>query len=58
MVVKTSDGSVFGYKLGDGKTPYNSLPYIENNFSDHSPFKIELDKEQSTTILDGGTSHV
>lgn len=58
MVVKTSDGSVFGYKLGDGKTPYNSLPYIENNFSDHSPFKIELDKEKSTQIIDGGTSHV
>ena len=58
VVVKTSDGSVFGYKLGDGKTPYNSLPYFDTNFSAQTPLEVQVGEAESTQIIDGGTSHV
>ena len=28
MMVRTSSDLVIGYKIGDGKTPFNSLPYV------------------------------
>lgn len=57
VAVRTSTGSVFGYKIGDGKTPYNSLPYIDLNYSDQTPLKIDYPID-TPKIIDGGTSHV
>ena len=57
VAVRTSTGSIFGYKIGDGKTPYNSLPYVDANFSAQTPLKIDYPKDTSE-IIDGGTSHV
>ena len=58
VAVKTSTGSIFGYKIGDGKTPYNSLPYFETNFSAQTPLEVQIEEDESTQIIDGGTSHV
>lgn len=58
VAVKTSMGSTFGYKIGDGKTPFNSLPYFDTNFLAQTPLKVQLEKAESTQIIDGGTSHV
>lgn len=58
VAVKTSTGSIFGYKIGDGKTPYNSLPYFDTNFSAQTPLEVQIEEAESTQIIDGGTSHV
>lgn len=58
VAVKTSTGSMFGYKIGDGKTPYNSLPYFDTNFSAQTPLEVHVEEAESTQIIDGGTSHV
>ncbi len=57
VAVRTSTGSVFGYKIGDGKTPYNSLSYVDLNFSAQTPKKIDYPTD-TPEIIDGGTSHV
>ena len=57
VAVKTSTGSIFGYKIGDGKTPYNSLSYFDTNFSAQTPQKIDYPTD-TPEIIDGGTSHV
>lgn len=57
VAVKTSTGSIFGYKIGDGKTPYNSLPYV-TNFLAQTPLKVQPEEAESTQIIDGGTSRV
>lgn len=58
VAVRTSSGSLFGYKIGDGKTPYNSLPYFDTNFSAQTPLEVHIEEDESTQIIDGGTSHV
>lgn len=58
VAVKTSTGSIFGYKIGDGITPYNSLPYFDTNFSAQTPLEVQIEEAESTQIIDGGTSHV
>ena len=57
VAVRTSTGSIFGYKIGDGKTPYNSLPYVDTNFSAQTPLKIDYPTD-TPEIIDGGTSYV
>lgn len=57
VAVRTSTGSIFGYKIGDGKTPYNSLSYVDLNFSAQTPLKIDYHTD-IPEIIDGGTSHV
>ena len=57
VAVRTSTGSIFGYKIGDGKTSYNSLPYVDLNFSAQTPPKIDYPTD-TPKIIDGGTSHV
>ena len=58
VAVRTSSGSLFGYKIGDGKTPYNSLPYFDTNFLAQTPLEVHIEEDESTQIIDGGTSHV
>ena len=58
VVVKTSNGSVFGYKIGDGKTPYTSLPFVNTNDLVQPSIQEELQESESMQLIDGGTSQV
>ena len=58
VAVKTSTGSIFGYKIRDGKTLYNSLLYFDTNFSAQTPLEVQIEGSESTQIIDGGTNHV
>lgn len=55
------NGSLFGYKVGDGKTRYSKLPYINYDayeLKQYTQTSFYAPEADSTNIIDGGTSNV